>query len=218
MNNDDFDTIHRHIHLSLSNCWRALVPASATYDPSRSKASALALFLRYLHAILAHTLIGQRESTDVVNTHDAYFLWSMENEHIFDLAYFIALTIRHQTERHRKGVISINPYVTRLAQYFGLLNTGVQAYSLTLISQMSSQCIFSMLYMRMIERRHGVDPPQYRLVQPAEEEDLEDITDDVPPCQEDPPSQPPPIHYLVHVATSYSDISERLTRFEQRCF
>ncbi|PPS15627.1 hypothetical protein GOBAR_AA04950 [Gossypium barbadense] len=38
---------------------RDLVPASATYDPSRSKASALPPFLRYLHAILAHALTGR---------------------------------------------------------------------------------------------------------------------------------------------------------------
>ncbi|KAK5802711.1 hypothetical protein PVK06_030328 [Gossypium arboreum] len=133
MDDDDFDTLHRHIHLSPSNCWRALVPTSATYDPSLSKASALALTLRYLHAILAHTLTGRLESTSVANTHDAYFLWSMVNRHVFDLAYFIALAIPHQTERHRRGVIFIGLYVTRLAQYFDLLNTVTQASSITLI-------------------------------------------------------------------------------------
>ncbi|KAK5843238.1 hypothetical protein PVK06_005688 [Gossypium arboreum] len=56
-------------------------------------------------------------------------------------------------------------------------------------------------------------PPQYRLIQSTEEEDPEDITDDVPPRHEDPRSQPPPIHRPVHAAASYSDISERLTRF-----
>ncbi|KAH1039306.1 hypothetical protein J1N35_041049 [Gossypium stocksii] len=54
--------------------------------------------------------------------------------------------------------------------------------------------------MRMIERRHGIDPPQYRLVQSAEQEDLEDIIDDVSPPHEEPPSQPPPIHRPVHAA------------------
>ncbi|PPS10680.1 hypothetical protein GOBAR_AA09962 [Gossypium barbadense] len=43
--------------------------------------------------------------------------------HVIDLAYFITLMIQHQTERHRKGVISIGPYVTRLARHFGLLST-----------------------------------------------------------------------------------------------
>ncbi|KAK5839884.1 hypothetical protein PVK06_008735 [Gossypium arboreum] len=102
MDDDDFDTLHCHIHVSLSNYWRALVPDSATYDPSHSKASALSPSLRYLHAILAHTLTGRGESTGVVNTHDAYFLWSMVNGHVSDLAYFITLTICYPTERHRK--------------------------------------------------------------------------------------------------------------------
>ncbi|KHG11181.1 abc transporter atp-binding [Gossypium arboreum] len=33
------------------------------------------------------------------------------------------LLLMHQTERHWKGVLSIGPYVTRLARHFGLLNT-----------------------------------------------------------------------------------------------
>ncbi|KAK5824213.1 hypothetical protein PVK06_018981 [Gossypium arboreum] len=74
MDDNELNTLHRHIHYSLSKCWRDLVPASATYDPSRSKALALPPFLRYIHAILAHTLTGRRESTGVVTIHDAYFL------------------------------------------------------------------------------------------------------------------------------------------------
>ncbi|KAK5811503.1 hypothetical protein PVK06_026841 [Gossypium arboreum] len=97
---NDLNTLHHHIHYSPSKCRDALVPGSATYDPSHSKASALSPSLRYLHAILAHTLTGRRESTSIINTHDTYFLWSMANGHVFDLTYFIALVICHQTERH----------------------------------------------------------------------------------------------------------------------
>ncbi|KAK5833242.1 hypothetical protein PVK06_017062 [Gossypium arboreum] len=218
MEDNELDTLYRHIHYSPSKCWMAMVPNSATYDPSRSKASALATSLQYLHAILVHTLTGRRESTGVVITHGAYFLWRIANGHVFDLAYFIALGIHHQTERHRRGVISIGPYVTRLVRHFGLLNTAAQSSSLTLIGQMSPQGILSMLHMRIIEKRRGTHPPQYRLAQLTEEEDPEDITDDVPPRHEDPPSQPPPIHRPVHAAASYSNISKRLNRFEQRCF
>ncbi|PPR85171.1 hypothetical protein GOBAR_AA35520 [Gossypium barbadense] len=74
MDDNELNTLHRHIHYSPLKCWSALVPDSTTYDPSRSKASALAPSLRYLHAILAYTLKGWRESTGIVNTHDAYFL------------------------------------------------------------------------------------------------------------------------------------------------
>ncbi|KAK5819142.1 hypothetical protein PVK06_024104 [Gossypium arboreum] len=121
------DTTHTTTHYSLLH-WlgyrrKALAPLSSTYDPSHSKASALPPSLRYLHAILAHTLIGRRESSGVVNTHDAYYLWCMVNAHMTDLAYFIAFAICHQAERHRKGVISIGPYVTCLARDFGLLHT-----------------------------------------------------------------------------------------------
>ncbi|PPS16307.1 hypothetical protein GOBAR_AA04271 [Gossypium barbadense] len=103
MDDNELSTLHRHIHYSPSKCWRDLVPASATYDPSHSKASALSPSFGYLHAHLAHTLTGRRESTGIITTHDTYFLWSMANGHVLYLPYFITLTIRHQTERHPRG-------------------------------------------------------------------------------------------------------------------
>ncbi|PPR99096.1 hypothetical protein GOBAR_AA21570 [Gossypium barbadense] len=215
---NELHTLNRHIHFSPSKCWHTLALSTASYNPSRSKASVLPPSLRYLHAILAHTITGRRESTSVVNTHDVYFLWCMSQGHVIDLAYFIALTIQHQMERHRKGVISIGPYVTRLVRHFRLLNTAAQESSLTLIGQMSLQGILSMLSMRMMKRRRGTYPPQYRLAQSTEEEAYEDIPDDVPPQNEDQSTQPPPPSCPVHAAVSYDNISERLTRFEQQCF
>ncbi|PPS15514.1 hypothetical protein GOBAR_AA05062 [Gossypium barbadense] len=134
---EHMNALPQNIHISSSLCWKALAPLSSTYDPNRSKASAYAPSVRYLHAILAHTLTGRRESTGIVNTHDAYYLWCMANAHVTDLAYFIAFAIRHQTEWHRKGVISIGPYMMHLARHFGLLNTVAQSSALTLIGQMS---------------------------------------------------------------------------------
>ncbi|PPS20482.1 hypothetical protein GOBAR_AA00099 [Gossypium barbadense] len=180
MEADNFPHIHRHMHYAPSSCWAALIPATGIYDPSRSKASALSLALRYLHALLAHTLTGRRESTGV-------------------------------TERHRKGVICISPYVTRLARHFGLLNTLTQFPSLTLIGQMSPQGISSMLHMRMIERHRGFDPPQYRLARATDQDDPEDINDDIPSFHENLPSQPPPSHRPVHAAASLTEISDHLT-------
>ncbi|PPS04812.1 hypothetical protein GOBAR_AA15850 [Gossypium barbadense] len=125
-----------------------------------------------------YTLVpGRRESTDVINIHDTYFLWSMENGYVLDLAYFIAFAIRHQTEWHQRGVISIRPYMTLLARRFGFLNTAAQSSSLSHIGQMSPQGISSMLSMRMIEKRRGTHPPQYCLAQSVEERDPEDITE-----------------------------------------
>ncbi|PPR85250.1 hypothetical protein GOBAR_AA35442 [Gossypium barbadense] len=140
------------LHRSPSQCWDALVPGGATYNPSRSKVSALPPSLRYLHAILAHTITGRREGSGVVNTHDTYFLWFISYGHVIDLAYFIGLAIQHQMEWHRKGLISIGPYVTQLARHFGLLSTAAQESSLTLIGLMSPQGISSMLSTRMIEK------------------------------------------------------------------
>ncbi|PPR99636.1 hypothetical protein GOBAR_AA21031 [Gossypium barbadense] len=119
MEEKDMNALPGNIHISPSLCWKALAPISYTYDPSRSKASALPPSLRYLHAILAHTLTGRRES------------------------------------------------------------------------QMSPQGITTMLHMRMIERRRGTDPPQYRLSHAIDEEDLEDIPDDVLAQHEEPSIAPP---------------------------
>ncbi|PPR95093.1 hypothetical protein GOBAR_AA25575 [Gossypium barbadense] len=95
---NDLVALTCHIHFSPSKCWHTFAPGAASYNPSRSKASVLPPSLRYLHAILAHTIIGRQESTGVINTHDAYFLWCMLHGHVIDLAYFIALAIQHQTE------------------------------------------------------------------------------------------------------------------------
>ncbi|KAK5836078.1 hypothetical protein PVK06_011827 [Gossypium arboreum] len=181
MDENDLDTLRHHIHYFPSKCWYALVPGSTTYDLSHPKASALSPSLRTLreHWCRQHSR--------------RLLLWSMANGHVLDLAYFIALAIRHQTEQHRRGVISIGPYLTRLAWHFELLNTSAQSSSQTLIGQISPQCISSML-------------------------NPEDITDDVPPRHKDPPSQPPPPSRPVHAAASYADIPERLIRFEQQCF
>ncbi|KAK5836090.1 hypothetical protein PVK06_011839 [Gossypium arboreum] len=137
-NNDNPGTIHFRLGglvraISVPEFGKALAPLFSTYDPSRLKASALTPSLRYLHAILAHTLIGRREITGVSNTYDSYYLWCMANAHVIDLAYFIAFAIRQQTEWHRKGVISISPYVTCLARHFSLLNTVAQSSVLKLI-------------------------------------------------------------------------------------
>ncbi|KAK5772887.1 hypothetical protein PVK06_049189 [Gossypium arboreum] len=196
MEEEDMNTLPRNIHISPSLCWKALAPLSSTYDPSRSKASALPPSLRYLHAILVYTLNGRRESTGFVNTHDAYYIWCMANVH-------------EGSDLHR-------PYVTRLARHFGLLNTVAQSSALTLIGQMSLQGITTMLHMRMIECQRGTGPPQYRLSHAIDEEDLVDIPDDVPPQYEEP-STAPPRERPVHAATSLSHLSDRLAHFEQYC-
>ncbi|PPS05867.1 hypothetical protein GOBAR_AA14779 [Gossypium barbadense] len=160
-----------------------------------------------------HIDLEEREP-GVVTTHDAYYLWCMANAHVTNLAYFISFTIHHQTEWHKKGVISIGPYVTRLARHFGLLNTAAQSSALTLIGQMSPQGITTMLQMQMVEYRRGTYPPQYRLSHVIDEEDLEDIPDDVPP-QHKEPSTTPPRERAVPVAASLAHLSDRLAHFEQ---
>ncbi|PPR85196.1 hypothetical protein GOBAR_AA35495 [Gossypium barbadense] len=130
MSADDFLQLHRHIHHLPSYCWIDLSGSLTNYDASRLKVTSLPPSLRYLHAFLAHTLIGRRESTGVVSTYDAYFLWT---EHVFDLAYFIALALHHQTECLKNGPIYLGPYMTRLTQHFGLLDISEQSSTLTLI-------------------------------------------------------------------------------------
>ncbi|PPR85348.1 hypothetical protein GOBAR_AA35343 [Gossypium barbadense] len=129
---DNFLQLHRHIHYSPLCCWTNLTTSQIRYDASHLKATSLSPTLRYIHVLLAHTLTGNRERTGVVSTTDTYCLWSMATGHICDLAYFIALAFRHQTDRHRKGPIYLGPYVTRLARHFGLFNTPEMSSTLTL--------------------------------------------------------------------------------------
>ncbi|KAK5785593.1 hypothetical protein PVK06_040194 [Gossypium arboreum] len=90
---NELHALTRHIHFFPSKCWHTLAAGAASYNLSRSKASVLPSSLRYLHAILAHTITGRQENTSVVNIHNAYFLWCMSHGHIIDLAYFSALAI-----------------------------------------------------------------------------------------------------------------------------
>ncbi|KAH1074750.1 hypothetical protein J1N35_027078 [Gossypium stocksii] len=214
MSTENFFRLHQQIYYFPSYCWTNLTASTTPYNASRSKVTSLSPALQYLHALLAHTLTSRRESTSVVSTTDAYCLWSMATGHIFDLAYFIALAFRHQTDRHRKCPICLGPYVTRLARHFGLLNTPEQSSTLTLVSQMSPQGISTMIHMRMIERLRGVDPPQYRLLHSDSQNDPKDFTDDIPLHHDDPPHPPSSSHRPVSFASILTDLFERFTRFE----
>ncbi|KAK5775743.1 hypothetical protein PVK06_043681 [Gossypium arboreum] len=154
MDDNELDTLHRHIHYSSSKFWKDIVPVSATYDPSCSKER-------------SHLCWALCDSIGSV-------LWAPQHSGT------IILPHSHPPD----------------------VPTGHLEHA----------------HMRMIEKRRGTHPPQYRLIQSTEEEDPEDIPDDVPPRHEDPLSQPLPIHCPVHAVASYSDISEHLTQFEQQCF
>ncbi|PPR88224.1 hypothetical protein GOBAR_AA32464 [Gossypium barbadense] len=115
------------------------------------------------------------------------------------------------------GRDTYNPSRSKASDLPPSLSTAAQESSLTLIGQMFLQGMSSMLSMRMIKKRGGTYPPQYRLAKFTKEKAYEDIPD-VPLQHEDPPTQPPPPSRPVHAAASYADISECLTRFEQQCF
>ncbi|PPR97499.1 hypothetical protein GOBAR_AA23167 [Gossypium barbadense] len=90
--------------------------------------------------------------------------------------------------------LALWPYMIRLTRYFGLLDTPEKFSTLTLVSQMSPKRISSMIHMRMIEQRRGVDPPQHRLFHSGTQYEPEDFTDDVPLHHENP-LQPSPLSH-----------------------
>ncbi|MBA0849660.1 hypothetical protein Goshw_018798 [Gossypium schwendimanii] len=151
-------------------------------------ATSLPPVLRYIHAVLDHTLTGQGKSIGVVGTFDTYFLWSMATR---------------------------GPYVTHLARHFDLLDTLEKSSSFTLVGQMVSQGLSIMSHMRMIERQYGVGPPQYRLSHSNPQDEYEDFSDDVPFHHEDPPYHPPLSHPTIVPAVTLADLYEWFTHFEQ---
>ncbi|KAK5845597.1 hypothetical protein PVK06_001791 [Gossypium arboreum] len=60
MSVEDFLQLHRHIHHSPLHYWTDLTGDLTNCDASHSKATHLSSALRYLQALLAHTLTGQR--------------------------------------------------------------------------------------------------------------------------------------------------------------
>ncbi|KAK5785168.1 hypothetical protein PVK06_039720 [Gossypium arboreum] len=103
MASKNFLQLHRHIYYSPSCCWTDLTVITVPYDASRSKATSLPPTLRYIHVILAHTLTGRRESTGVVSSTNAYFLWSMATGH-------------HDPYEDDRAMPWINPLQYRLVQ------------------------------------------------------------------------------------------------------
>ncbi|PPS15610.1 hypothetical protein GOBAR_AA04968 [Gossypium barbadense] len=103
MEENELQALNRHIHHSPSRCWNALTLGAASYNPSRSKASALPPSLRKVreHWHRQHSRPLLSMVYVALAHHGPYFLHCPR--------------IQHQTERHKKGVISIGPYETRLA-------------------------------------------------------------------------------------------------------
>lgn len=97
MSIEEFSTLSQDIHQSTTLYWTDIVAIASLYNPSHSNATYLPLTLRYIHAILAHSLISRRESMGVVGTYDAYFLWSMAMQHPINVAYFVAFTCCHHS-------------------------------------------------------------------------------------------------------------------------
>ncbi|PPS20110.1 hypothetical protein GOBAR_AA00490 [Gossypium barbadense] len=96
-----------------------------------------------------------------------------------DLACFIALGFRHQTDHNRKGLIYLGPYVTHLASHI-----------------------------RMIERQHGVGSRQYILSHSDPQDEHEEFPDDNPPLHVNPPrSLPPTNHPIATPIVTVEDLS-----------
>ncbi|PPR95362.1 hypothetical protein GOBAR_AA25308 [Gossypium barbadense] len=72
----------RHIHFSPSKCWHTLAPSTASYNSSRSKASVLPPSLRYLHAILAHTITGSHcdSAPDGATSKGGHLHWPLRDQ------------------------------------------------------------------------------------------------------------------------------------------
>ncbi|PPS15489.1 hypothetical protein GOBAR_AA05089 [Gossypium barbadense] len=117
------------------------IQALLTIDPclhteefkEENKLNALSCHIHFSPLKCWHTLAPSTASYNPIRSKALVLPPSLR--HVIDLVYFIALAIQHQTERHRKGVISIGPYVTRLARHFSFLNTAAQESSPTLICQ-----------------------------------------------------------------------------------
>ncbi|PPS05158.1 hypothetical protein GOBAR_AA15506 [Gossypium barbadense] len=180
MDENELKTLPRHIHYSPSKCLRDLVPASAIYYPSHSKASALPPSLRKTRE---HRRRHHPRCLILMEYGEWAYGAKQERGHLYR-ALCDSISSVLWAPQHGNTIILLHSH------------------------RQDVQGISSMLSMRMIEKRHGTYPPQYRLAQSTEKEDPEDITDDVPPRHEDPPSQPPPplvqFMRLLHTLTSLS--------------
>ncbi|PPR92882.1 hypothetical protein GOBAR_AA27790 [Gossypium barbadense] len=218
---NELHTLNHHIHHFPSQRWNALTPKAASYNPSRSKASALPPSLRYLHAILVHTLTeGERalaSSTLTIHTFygdGGYLHWTLCD----------AVGSAHRAPQHSSPIIL--PHSHGLDVPTGHFEHAKTSSKLKVGDKVSLDAadpyidtaklneeipltVLSIFPFGTVEVSH----PKFGTFK---EGDPEDIADGVPPRHEDPPSQPPPPSHPIHAAGSYADISECLTQFEQQ--
>lgn len=84
------------IHLSPDQVWTQILQGHETYVCGTSKVSTLrSLVFYYLHVVLSPTLIGQGDSTGVMNIQGLYFLWSMVARELIHIGHMLAYQLRH---------------------------------------------------------------------------------------------------------------------------
>ncbi|PPR85574.1 hypothetical protein GOBAR_AA35116 [Gossypium barbadense] len=139
---------------------------------------------RHIHHSLSGA--GRRESTSVVNTHDAYFYGVCCTG--TSLTLLISLPSPFNTRWCGIGRGS-SPLAPMLLGWLILWAPQHRGPGIILDPHWPD---VSTRHLEHAKHEDDRKAPRYRLAQSTKEEAPEDITDDVPPQHEDTPSQPPP--------------------------
>ena len=99
--------------------WKQLTDLDEGFNPRTSKASKIISHsLRYMHRLLAHTVLGRKESDGQVNSVELDILYAMVYGHKMELSHVIALRLSDIAKASR-GTIRMGFVVLALAQYKG---------------------------------------------------------------------------------------------------
>lgn len=76
---------------------------------------------RYIHKLLARSIVGRLDSTGVVTHPDLLMMYNILERYPLHLGHLFANVLTHQGHSTRLGGIFVKPYIMRLIQGLGLI-------------------------------------------------------------------------------------------------
>jgi hypothetical protein len=127
MNMDDFNAIfgfdssgHQEIPTEFrsSRAWYDL-SGSSEFQPSVSKSTQMhSHAFRYVHRVLAHTILAREHSTGAVNQKELFFMWAMLTGQKVSGGFWLCKQFKHLADVNL-GAITIGGLITAIAVHFG---------------------------------------------------------------------------------------------------
>ncbi|KAK5812819.1 hypothetical protein PVK06_028261 [Gossypium arboreum] len=126
MSSENFLQLHRHINHSPSRCWTDLIASQTPYNTSCSKAASLSSALRYIHALLTHTLWDEERALESMTSRTSLMMFlpikRIQLSHhlrVIDLFILLLTPDKYPTRTSLVSVSTVLRGSTVLMQHYG---------------------------------------------------------------------------------------------------